>query len=328
MHDVLEGLVPCFIQNLIKYCGEKKIASFSTVQTLIRDFNYGFLFKGKLPSKASNTENATQLRTIMIHLPFILKDFRDSIEDVTGCMTSLLQIMQILFSTTISESDLRRLEALVETHLRSYQRIFKALLTPKHHFSTHYADIIRKLGPVLSASMMRYEAKHKVLASLGKTECFKNIALTIAERHQMMMCKNQFEPRKIKESKRTVFQNCSKYLHCINDRGYNLEKLFSLKFMNYSHFQYRKGLFLIDKFVVHEILQILVHENSYAFICKNYETVRIDSFFNSIQNSPKNDDNIVMIFFVDLENKQSYQKTVAFGNSYIIADTLKVYRPE
>lgn len=78
----------------------------------------------------------------MIHLPFIFKYFRDKLKELEECMTSLLQIMQILFSTTINESDIVRLESLIETHLSSYQRLFKHL-SPKHHFLTHYAEIIR-----------------------------------------------------------------------------------------------------------------------------------------------------------------------------------------
>ncbi|XP_031638091.1 uncharacterized protein LOC116350434 [Contarinia nasturtii] len=65
MHDILEELVRSFIENLMKYCSEIFFASNNTVQVLIRDFNYGFLFKNKLPSKvkipANNLkQNATQ----------------------------------------------------------------------------------------------------------------------------------------------------------------------------------------------------------------------------------------------------------------------------
>lgn len=336
MHDFLEGIIPHFIDNFIKFCSERRIASNTTCQTIIRDFGYGFLNKRNLPSQIKVTsnhlnQNATQLRTIMLHLPFIFQDFREDIVDVTECMTSLLQINQILFSTTIYESDIRRLEVLIDKHLSSYQTVFHAALTAKHHFATHYMKIIRDLGPVLFASMMPYESKHKVLASFGKSQCFKNIALTIAERHQMMMCKNQFNTQMFIESQRTIFQkssNFNEYEHCIRNLNYDINKLYCLKFMNYTHFQYRKGLFLIDKLSVYEILEILVYNHLYTFICEQYKIDKFDSFLNSIQISPKSEDNFVLISFVDLKNRHSYQKTNAFGNTYIFADTLNVYRPE
>lgn len=190
MHDIMEGLIPYFLENFFKYCSEKKVASYTVIQELIRDFNYGFLFKGKRPSKIKYTsshlnQNATQLYTIMLHLPFIFKDYRNKLRTIENLMISLLQIMQILFSTTIHESDVQKLEQLIHQHLDEYQKVFKVSLSPKHHFVTHYPNVIRQMGPVIHTWMMRFEAKHKTLAGLGKRQCFKNIALTIPERHQI-----------------------------------------------------------------------------------------------------------------------------------------------
>lgn len=80
---------------------------------------------------------------------------------------------------------------------------------------------------------------------------------------------------------------------------------------------------------MYEIFEILVCEQSYSFVCKQFEIRGFDSFFNSIQISLKEtDDNFVLIQFSDLENKQSYGKIEAIDKMFIIADTLNVYRPE
>lgn len=226
MHDVLEGVVLKFLHNFLKYCSEKKI-SYAKTQKLIRDFVYGFLFKRKLPSlvkkdSTSLNQNATQIYTIILHLPFIFKDYKSELGEVFECMTSLLQIMQILFSSTIYESDVKRLEELISMHLESYKNTFKVYLSPKHHFLNHYPHVIREMGPVIHTWMMRFEAYHKKLASFGKKQCFKNIALTIAERNQISMIKDQFSDSMFNESQRKPLRKSkifSVYEELLNSSG-------------------------------------------------------------------------------------------------------------
>lgn len=327
MHDVMEGLIPYFLENFIKYCSEKKITSVASVQTLIRDFNYGFLFKRKLPSKIKTSsshlnQNATQLYTIMLHLPFIFIEFRNTLGNVGKLMTHLLQIMQILFSSTIRETDIIRLEMLIHEYLELHQTLFKVHLMPKHHFLTHYANILRQMG-VIHTWMMRFEAKHKMLASFGKGQCFKNIAFTIAERHQAIMCKDQFDVCMFEESQRATMQE-SEFVDFIESLGFDLNSFHKLKFFNFTGYQYRKGLILIEQRNFYEILEILVSKKSYSFICKKLRILGFDSFLNSVKIGLSNE-NPIFIEFEDLKNKKTYQKTYANGNSYVIADTLNVY---
>lgn len=318
MHDVPEGLVPYFLANFFKYCSGNKIAYNFNVQKMCRDFNYGFLFKRKLPSLIKLTsshlnQNAIQLYTVMIHLPFIFKDFRSELNEVIECI-----------STTIYESDVVQLELLIGHFLRSYQEFFNTHLAPKFHFLTHYANTIREMGPVIFTWMMRFEAKHKVLPSFEKSECFKNIALTIAEGHQIMMCKD--DQRLFEESKKLHFGNLqiSASLRMLLE----ILKLYSLRLMNYNSFQYRKGLLLIENSNVYEILDICLFEQSYFFWFNlTFETVEFDSCLNSIQIKHKTSDNFEIVSHESLKKQQSYQKMNVFENVYVIADTLKVYRP-
>lgn len=333
MHDVLEGVVVCFIDKFIKFCSENQICSIKAAQNMIRDFYYGELCKKNRPSKMgakSLNQNAMQLYTIMVHFPFIFKDFQAKFSpELIECMTTLLEIMQILHSTSIRESDLVRLESLIDRHLTSYQSVYNSKLTPKHHFLTHYPNVIREMGPVIFTWMMRYEAKNKMLTSFTKGGCFKNIAMTVAERHQLAMCKDQFDVcmfAKSRQTKVNASSHFTKYETLLN--GFNLNDLYALNFLNFCHFQYRRGYFLIIKSIVHEIIEILTSDDSFYFICKQYDVVQFDSFFNSIEIIDKNASELFLITFVDLENKQSYEKKHAYGKKYIIADTLNVYKPE
>lgn len=147
-----------------------------------------------------------QLYTLMIHIPFILSEFKHALSHVWVSIESLLQLMQIVFSSTIREEDVTRLEQIIENHLTSLIQIFNAKLLPKHHFITHYPNVIRKMGPVIHMWMMRMESKHKVFTKIAaKSYCYKNIAKTLAERHQQQSFQIGFTyVDTIQESKKKV----------------------------------------------------------------------------------------------------------------------------
>lgn len=207
------------------------------------------------------------------------------------------------------------------------KKVFKVDLKAKFHFATHYPSIYRQTGPVKQTWMMRFEAKHKMLASFAKGQCFKNIAYTIAERHQAIMCKNQFNVCMFEESKRDTILG-SEFVDFLDSLSFDINRFYKLKFLNFAGYQYRKGLILMEQNCFYEISEILVSESSYSFICKQLQILGFDLFYNSVQIDPKNNGKPCYIKFDDLKNKQSYQKTHAKGNSYIIADTLNVYNFE
>lgn len=105
----------------------------------IRDFNYGYISRKSKPSslkiqKDNLNQNATQSYYLMINLPFILYDVKNELEEVWICVQSLLKVMQIIYSNSIRESDVRNLNELIKTHLESHAEKFKGNLKPKHHF--------------------------------------------------------------------------------------------------------------------------------------------------------------------------------------------------
>lgn len=105
------------------------------------------------------------------------------------CTESLIHIVQVIYSTIIDENDLQNLEYWTEIHLQEIQQCLKKELIRKHHFMTHYAIIIRKMGPIKPISMVRFEVKHKALKAYGvQTQNFINIIKTISERHQQHNC--------------------------------------------------------------------------------------------------------------------------------------------
>lgn len=164
-----EGVIPFLMRNFFKYCVSTKI--FSTEDDLIREIqfhDFGFKNRKNCPSlvsmvKNNLNQNATQSKCLFQHIPYIFYKKRESVKDIWICVQSLLRITQIAYSSYLVEDDLIELENSIKLHLESVQKYFKVGLIPKHHFITHYPNIVRSMGPLVSMSMMRFESKHKSL---------------------------------------------------------------------------------------------------------------------------------------------------------------------
>lgn len=97
----------------------------------------------------------------------------------------MLKIVTICYSSKISETDSNELEYWVKTHLDKMIEVFGIKLKPKHHFMTHYANIIRKVGPLVHMSTLRFETKHKEFTKIAKsTNNYRNINKTLSTRYQ------------------------------------------------------------------------------------------------------------------------------------------------
>lgn len=78
---------------------------------------------------------------------------------------------------------------LINEHHKLYLQITKDNLKPKFHILTHYPDFIEHSGPISQFSCYKFEAKHKFLKkSTSVNSCKKNIAFSVAVKHQLHMC--------------------------------------------------------------------------------------------------------------------------------------------
>lgn len=190
MHDINEGLIPYFLAKFFEYCDKKKILKKSETHRLVRDFDYGVLHKRNKPStinfeRSNLGQNATQLYSVMIHLPFIFRNVREKLREVWSSAESLLKLMQIVYSSEIREDDVCNLSTHIEEHFTCLQRFFDGKLIPKHHNVLHYPNTIRKIGPLINYWMMRFEAKHQFFTNAANnTKNFVNITKTLAHKHQ------------------------------------------------------------------------------------------------------------------------------------------------
>ena len=103
------------------------------------------------------------------------------------CFLILLRIVDIILSPVISHDLCGYLKVLIEEHHTVYISLYTDKeFTPKFHYLVHYPD---PTGPLVCSWNMRNEAKlsfFKRASHIGNN--FKNITLTLASRHQKLLC--------------------------------------------------------------------------------------------------------------------------------------------
>lgn len=150
----------------------------------------------------------------MHYVPYILHRFKGDprLEKVWPCVISLLQIIRIIYSANINESDLRQLEAAASSHLKRIIECFNVKeLKFKHHMMIHYANIIRAVGPVVHMSTMRFEMKHKSFTNYARrSNNYRNVTKSLALNNQRAAVTNKAYQNVINHGKLRIIRN---FLH-------------------------------------------------------------------------------------------------------------------
>lgn len=320
MHDILEGVIPTLLHHLFLYCVTQKLLKKSEIQDRVRDFNYGIKLKKskpsfldlKLKSDGSNlNQNATQHYCLMLNLPFILLDLKDELTPIWNCVQSLLIIMQIVFSRSISDYDLKMLEDLTENFLIEFINNFNAQLKPKFHFLTHYARAIRASGPLRTFWMMRMESKHKFFTHwVAQQKNFKNITQSLANKHQetMSLIANSYKDQLSKASNKKLLTDAgliSKFEAC----GIPTVDFYQIDFFTFNGIEYRNGFLITKNDVFFEIQNIISNnDNQFYFLCSPIKVENFNLFCNSFEIKRNQDPfNFHVIQFERLSNKNSYE---------------------
>lgn len=335
MHDVNEGVVPFFIKFLFERIIQKKITSASELQALCRDHNYGWFWKKYKPlsikfERKNLNQNAMQSYCLMLNLPFILIDFRPKLGTEWKAMECVLQMLQILYSTRIHQADINRLRHLLKEHLSYLIKMGQNLL-PKHHMTTHYPNLIMKMGPLIHSWMMRYESKHKVFTDLVHlTNNYKNLPLSLAKRHQARVCLNMINAFTVKSDVSKITYDVSK---CISFAKYkellipfieDSGQIRAHSFIRNGSLDLRTGLILIEENSGLEILHIISFQSKYFVLCQNHTIVQFVEKFNCIE-IEKNIDPFKVFAVLEIKSRKTHDIIHYNDKKFVIADSLDVY---
>ncbi len=202
MHVFLEGVFSYELKYLLKYYMDvKKLFTLQDLNKEIQTFPFGYSHTKDKPCviKAADLEResssnlgqgAAKMWLLAQIMPLILSKFVDTSTEHWECLSSLLEIMGIVFSTRISVEAVVYLKSAINNHLRLFKNVFPdAPIIPKQHFLVHIPSQILKFGPLIRSWCMRFEGKHAYFKDLAKkVKNFKNIPHSLAHKHQKVVC--------------------------------------------------------------------------------------------------------------------------------------------
>ena len=105
------------------------------------------------------------------------------------CLLLLLKICDFMFSPIIPKGYCLVLRMFIKEHHTLFSKLHSnTSITPKFHFLIHYPDQIVALGPMVRYWTMRHETKQCLFKKTAHLGNLKNIAYTLARRHQQWLC--------------------------------------------------------------------------------------------------------------------------------------------
>lgn len=332
MHDITEGCMGFLLKDVLQHCISKKVIKESEVNQKIFTFNYGKLDSHNIPShvvfeKSNLNQNASQMKCLFENIPFILWDYqnRDPLKDIWLCVESLLKISQILFSYVITEEDICRLEKEIHEFLLNIQIKFKINLKYKHHNLVHYPNYIRKMGPPVHTSMLRFEAKHKCFKDFAKNMYnHKNVLKSLALHHQQQMSlkTNSF----VDTFSHGVLhrKQISEELGLIISNHFDISTVQYTNFFKANNYKYNSGILLLKNSCLFEIQQIFISRSEVYFLAIKYEFIDFHSFSNSLKIRKTDPCEYVIIPYKQISYKTPYEANAIGDERYLKANTLEL----
>ncbi|KAJ8674423.1 hypothetical protein QAD02_005685, partial [Eretmocerus hayati] len=198
MHDQFEGMcnyvMALILLRLIKVGAQVRgYFELSELNRRMRDFNFGFETSNIPPDiNYDYLKKNERLKMSSSEMLFFVRYFGILVGDlvptdniVWGLYLKLREIMHILTCPFVTESMLSNLDSLITEHHELYIRLF-GFLKAKFHLLLHYIRVIRRTGPVIKTSCMRFEVFHQIIKKcIESSNCHINTLKTIGIRLQL-----------------------------------------------------------------------------------------------------------------------------------------------
>lgn len=323
MHDLAEGVIPFLLKNLFVYAFNKSIFDEVELDWMVQYHDYGWLSRRNLPSRVSISkrrvgQSAAQVLCLFKHLPMLLYKYKENenLKLVWPCVTSLLRIVEIVHAYELNDDHLCILNKEISNHLTYTKSAFDTHSRPKHHFMTHYASTVRKMGPLIYLSMMRYEAKHQQIKRLlGEDRNFQNINKTLANKHQKMMWYSKFT---YKDDIETAKIEPATATEC-NHSQLNQDDLRKTKRAFINNYEYMPGLLFIHKSFLYQIKNVLIAEENYILIGKTCKVKNFNTFLNCFEIELDESSIEISVNVNDLSIKKTFEKKIVDQKMYTMA---------
>lgn len=194
-HDIFEGIASFDLALCISHLVKQKHFTYVELNRRINHFRYLGNDANNKPSEVNPGSeklggHAVQNWCFLRVLPLLIGDKIENPVDneVWQLILQLRQIVELICAPAISTGQVAYLKVLIEEYLQCRKETFPDhALKPKHHFISHYPDLIIRFGPLIRLWTLRFESKHTYFKQCArKLHNFKNLCSTLAERHQLL----------------------------------------------------------------------------------------------------------------------------------------------
>lgn len=195
-HDLFEGVVSSdlalYIQHLVTV---DKQFSYLELNRRITQFKYLGNDASDRPCEVNRGSdklggNAVQNWCFLRLLPVLIGDNIESPDEnqVWQLVLLLREIVALVCAPAISTGQIGYLRVLIDEYLHFRKNVFPDhRLKPKHHYLSHYPELIIHFGPLIRLWTLRFESKHMYFKQCArKLHNYKNLCSTLAERHQLL----------------------------------------------------------------------------------------------------------------------------------------------
>lgn len=214
--------------------------------------------------------------------PLLLRQKVPTDEPAWQLLADLKDIVDLAVSPVQTKESIGYLNFKISVHRVRVTEVFpESNFLPKHHFLEHYPQLIYEFGPLVALWTMRFEAKHSFFKRVVRhTNCFKNVLLSLAERHQFLMAhqlymcsfaKSPLEVSNVSTLPIDVLKEDIAF--AIKQRHPDLDGVCFAKNATYSGLNYRNGMILAHGSlaglpVFTEIIQMIVVKDKLVFIVR------------------------------------------------------------
>ena len=197
VHDLFEGIVPVEISLCLNVFISKKYFTLAAFNKAIQDFPFKWTDKTNRPhsvpltyaSRKTIGGNAHENWSLIRFFPLLVGHKVPIDEPAWKLLADLKDIVEVVVSPVQTQESIAYLNFKISEHRIRFKEVFPDTnFRPKHHFLEHYPQLICKFGPLVALWTMRFEAKHSFFKRVvRRTTCFKNVLLSLAQRHQFLM---------------------------------------------------------------------------------------------------------------------------------------------
>lgn len=248
MHDLYLGVCRYDLAKILNYfINEEKYITKDELDYRLNTFDNTTVDRGNKITYINSNHlrkgqlilTSAQMSFLVTYLGIIIGDKIPQDDPVWKFFLTLYDIVNLVTSPTISESEIKYLQKLIHFHNDMYQKLFKEDLKPKFHLLIHYPLCIRTMGPLKYFSCEKYERFHKKPKKKARNISNRiSVVCSLANKVQMQLSHRLFNQRGLVDT--IIFGPCKAISKNLNV-PLNLTHAMEVEFCKVNGLLYKPG---------------------------------------------------------------------------------------